>query len=197
MATGRGEAADRFCQVVADDTGITVRNGLWHRHISRSDIVTFACATDGKYAAPVGDYMLWRRTQSLNFRIVATEENGESVTGTRSWAWDLRYRFDVGYAIYARDAQRLLATIVARAHIPLLALHDKRQRGEQRRQSSMVSALSMEGTLALPLAEANIRHRITWQAWCLPLANNSRSGHTPANSCCLWASGSVNYMSSQ
>lgn len=143
---------DRLHRIVADDTGLTIRDGLRRRTIAWNDITVFARITDEPYAAPVGNYVLWGRSKSLNFAIVAMEQE---VDPDRDYvpSWQTRYSFTGGYATYSKDAQRLVATIAARAQIPLLTVRVTTPFSAQRRDLPAIASLSETEALSLPLAE--------------------------------------------
>lgn len=147
-------ARDRLRRVVVNDAGVTVSNGLRRRRIAWNDIDTFARVAEGEYATPVGDYVLWGRSQSLNFPIAIMEEEFDpDYSFNRSWR--TRYIFDGGYATYIRDAQRLLATIAARGRTSLLTVRPAiRQHPQRSDVRAITAALSLEAAQTLPLADA-------------------------------------------
>ncbi len=174
---------DRMQQIVANDTGITIRNGLGRRGIRWGDIVVFARITEGTEIAPVGSYVLWTRTQSLNFPIVVMEEQIDP-DADHGQSAQIRYTFDGGYAAYIQGAQRQLATIAARAHTPLLTMHVTSPGRSQRRGVVAIAALGEEDVQSLPLADAQYAPHDDRAG--TPLADGEElslrlSGHTMAN----------------
>lgn len=143
---------DRLHRIVADDTGLAIRDGLRRRTIAWSEIEVFARITDGSEAAPVGNYVLWGRSKSLNFAIVVTEQEIDPDTDYIP-SWQTRYSFVGGYATYIKDARRLLATIATRAQTPLLTVRVTTAFSNQRRGLPAITSLSETEALALPLAE--------------------------------------------
>ncbi len=96
--------------------------------------------------------MLWGRSKSLNFSIVAMEQEIDPDTDYIP-SWQARYSFTGGYASYIKDARRLLATIAARAQTPLLTVRVTTTSNNQCRGLPAITSLSETESLALPLAE--------------------------------------------
>src|SRR6185437_2489615 len=143
---------DRLHGIMADDMGLTIRDGLRRRTIAWSEIEVFARVMDGSETAPVGNYVLWGRSKSLNFAIVVIEEEVDPDTDYIP-SWLTRYSFVGGYATYIKDAQRLLATIAARAQTPLLTVRVTTPFNNQRTGLPAITSLSETEALSLPLAE--------------------------------------------
>jgi hypothetical protein len=143
---------DRLHRIMADDTGIAVKDGFRRRRIAWNDITAFARIADEPYAAPVGNYVLWGHSKSLNFAIVVMEPEIDPDTDYIP-SWQTRYSFVGGYATYSNDAQCLLATIAARAQTPLLTVRVTTLFNNQRRGLPAITSLSETEALALPLAE--------------------------------------------
>jgi len=143
---------DRSSRIVAADTGITIQDGFRCRRIVWNDITVFARIADEPYAAPIGNYVLWGRSKSLNIPIVAMEEKIDPDTDY-SRSWQTRYIFVGSYATYIKDTRRLLATIAARAQTPLLTVRVARRDGQQRGHTPGIASLSADEAVALPLAE--------------------------------------------
>jgi len=169
---------DRLHRIVAEDTGLTIRDGLRQRTITWSEIEVFARITDGSETAPVGNYVLWGRSKSLNFAIVAMEQE---VDPDRDYvpSWQTRYSFTGGYATYSKDAQRLLSTIAARAQTPLLTVRVTTPFSDQRRGLPAIASLSETEALALPWRRTDMGHWRICQVLRWRLANRSRSGRVP------------------
>ncbi|HKT37896.1 MAG TPA: hypothetical protein VJR48_05955 [Ktedonobacterales bacterium] len=144
---------NRLSLIVADDAGISVRNGLWRRRVRWDEIDLFARTPDPRSntVASPGSYVIWSRLQSLSFGFPGIEQEADYEPGSRSWS--AHYSFDGGYNVYMRDAQRLLATIAARAHVPLLEIRDTSERASQSRREQAIAYMTEEHALALPLAE--------------------------------------------
>ncbi|HEU4785172.1 MAG TPA: hypothetical protein VFS83_17675 [Ktedonobacterales bacterium] len=142
---------DGQSEIVADDAGISIRNGLKRRRVRWSEIDLFARTPDTSNIASPGSYIVWSRSQSLSFGVPGIQQEADYEPGSRSWS--ARYRFDGGYGVYARDARRVLATITARAHIPLLVVRSASERANQNRRDSAITSMTEERALALPLAE--------------------------------------------
>jgi hypothetical protein len=143
---------NRLSQIVADDAGISVRNGLWRRRARWDEIDLFARTPDPRSntVASPGSYIIWSRSQSLSFSFPGIEQEADYEPGSRSWS--AHYRFDGGYNVYMRDAQRLMATIAARAHVPLLVVRPTSERASQSRREQAIAYMTEERALALPLA---------------------------------------------
>jgi hypothetical protein len=146
---------NRRHRVVADDTGIAIQDGFRRRRIAWNDITVFARIADEPYAAPIGNYVLWGRSKSLNFPIVVMEEEVDP-DSDYSRSWQTRYIFAGGYATYIKNARRLLGTIAARAQTSLLTVRVARreERGQQRGHAPAIASLSADEAAALPLAES-------------------------------------------
>lgn len=142
---------DCFSQIVADDAGVTVRDGLRRRRIRWSEIDLFARMPDTATTLPLGTYVLWSHSQSLSFSIPGIEQEPDYASDIREW--EARYVFAGGYNRYLQDVQRLLATIVARARMPLLIVHDTSGRRNLSRKGSAIASMTEVEALALPLAE--------------------------------------------
>ena len=96
----------------------------------------------------------------------------------------IRYTFDGGYAAYIKGAQRQLATIAARAHMPLLTMQITSPGRSQRRGAVAIAALGKEDVQSLPLADAQYAPHDDRAG--MPLADGEElslrlSGHTTAN----------------
>jgi hypothetical protein len=140
---------DRLSEIVADDTGITIRNGLHRCRVSWSEIDLFARTPETTIASP-GSYIIWTHSQSLTFNFPGIEQEADYDPDSRSWS--AHYIFDDGYSVYVRDARRLLATIAARAHVPLLEIRPTSERANQSRRKHAMALMTEERALALPLA---------------------------------------------
>ncbi len=148
---------DTIHQIVADDQGIAMKNGRQRQFIPWNDILLFARVTPDIHSLPVGGYVLWGHTARVRLTIASAK-----VAGMRSSTRSQRnaYEFDGGYESYLADAQRLLATIVARTKAPLQAMHATPLVARLRRRAP-VATTTEEEALTLPPADFNYQPRVS------------------------------------
>lgn len=144
-----------FQRIVANDTGITVSNGLCRVYLAWDEIELFARISPENTSVPdilpTGNVVLWGCSQSANFAILAIDKDPDTDSSSRTW--ETRYLFEDGYQTYLKNAQRLLATIVARTRNPLLATHVRASRKAEGRRSMAIASLSESDAQMLPLAK--------------------------------------------
>jgi hypothetical protein len=154
-----GDIHKCFQRIVANDTGITMSNGLRRVFLAWDEIELFAQVSPEKATVPdilpTGNFVLWGHSQSANFAILAIDKDPDMDSFSRTW--DTRFLFEDGYQTYLKDAQRLLATIVARARTPLLATHIRAPRKAEARWSAAIASLSERDAQTLPLAEGKFQ----------------------------------------
>lgn len=142
---------DRVSHIVADDRGITVRDGLCRRRILWSEIDLFAHVPHPTDSSSPDCYIVWGGSHSLSFCIPGIEQEPDSEPGFR--AWEARYIFDEGYNTYRQNIGRLIATIVARTHIPLLSVRPISGQDSRSERETIIASLTESDAMVLPVAE--------------------------------------------
>lgn len=104
-------------EIVVDDRGITKKTFLHKsQFIPWNDIALFVRSVEKKPGQLEGSYALWGKEHQVVFEIDAPP----AARKQKKTALDT-YMYQGGYALYRANAERLLATVVARAHVPLFA----------------------------------------------------------------------------
>ncbi|HET8906572.1 MAG TPA: hypothetical protein VFN11_06370 [Ktedonobacterales bacterium] len=95
-----------FQRIVANDTGITVSNGLRWIHLAWDEIELFARVSSENASVPdilpTGNFVLWGRSRSANFAILAIDKDLDTDSSSRTW--ETRFLFENGYQTYLKDA---------------------------------------------------------------------------------------------
>lgn len=145
-------------RIFADDRGITTEGFGRSRHpqfIPWDDVRVVLRWSEHPAGAPTAAYVLWGQRHLLEFQIFS--EFPTQFSDDRTAQNLPRYQFDGGYETYIQDANRLVATIAARTHLPFYTSARSKAFVNGLNRRFPVTTFDLEDALAAPLATSDLQ----------------------------------------